>query len=92
MLDESKVKSKKVTLGPKESEKVEHTFTVTEDMVGTHNVEVDGQSVTLTVKGTKKDESAPTSTPPDGAPGFEIPVSIAGLVSVSYLVLKRKIK
>lgn len=99
-LDGNELKSKNVTLGPGETEIVEYTFTATKDMVGTHSIETNQKSVTLTVNKVENDVTsttpeesmAPTQTPTDKEPGFEVSFAIAGLLIVSYLVLRRKIK
>ena len=101
MLDGTEVKSSEVTLAPGDSETVEYTFTATDVMVGTHTIEVGGQSATLTVTSdTTTPETPPpagdgTETPePDGedesTPGFEAVFAVSGLLAVAYLVLRRR--
>ena len=98
-LDSVEVKSKVVTLAPGDRETVEYTFVVTEDMVGTHTIELGGQSATLTVNDTRLEETpmssepkTPLPTPTEEEPGFEAVFTVTGLLTVAYLVLKRKIK
>ena len=102
MIDGGEVKLEDITLNPLESETVEYAFDITEDMVGTHTIEACGQNITLTVNKPVVEETptstpppvslAPTQTPTEEEPGFEAVFTVTGLLTVAYLVLKRKIK
>lgn len=101
MLDDTEVKSIYITLNPFESDTVEYSFNITKEMVGMHTIGAFGQNITFTVNEPVVEET-PTSTPqlvslPKEAPtedpkqpGFEAILAVTGLVTVAFILRKKK--
>jgi len=77
------IETKRLTLAAGASETV--SFTVTKDVVATYNVELGGLRGSFKVV-----EQEPLIEPP--VPGLGLVLAIAGLLTVAYLVLRRKRK